>query len=94
MNPPETTRRLLAHVPEQAAAESSDLGLLIGRLLEEGETTDLRWLVSEVGESELGVWLRSRGGRQLSGRSRRFWERVLGTVASAPTTSVEELWPL
>ena len=94
MELPESTRRLFAHVPAEEVADPAGRELLIGRLLEEGATADLRWLVSELGEAELRRWLEARGGRQLSARSRWFWQRVLGADPSAGADPAKELWPL
>lgn len=92
MKLPETAERLFAHVPE--AVDESSGKLLIGRILEEGETVDLRWLLGEVGERGIAEWVVERGGRQLSRRSRCFWERILGVEATPPWEAGEALWPL
>lgn len=67
--------------------------LVTGRVLEDGDEADLRWLCRELGEDGLRRWLRQRGGRQLSTRSRAFWRLLLDVEASAPEL-VEELWSL
>jgi hypothetical protein len=69
-------------------------GLLIARLLEEGDGEDLRWLAGAVSESELAAWLRRHGGRKLSRRSRAFWECALGVTAGPAAAGAPELWPL
>jgi hypothetical protein len=69
-------------------------GLLIGRLLEEGEGEELRWLLAALGGQALGEWLRAHGGTVLSRRSRAFWSAVLGVPAPAPRELAAELWPL
>lgn len=93
MDLPETARRLFAHV-DVAGRGASATGLVVGRLLEEGESGDLRWLVETEGEERLADWVRERGGRQLSRRSRWFWESVLGVEAVSSAAVAEELWPL
>jgi hypothetical protein len=90
----ETSRRLFAHVEVETVAYESAGGLIVGRLLEEGESSDLRRLAEEVGEERMAAWVRERGGRQLSRRSRCFWESVLGVAPSASADVAEELWPL
>ena len=65
---------------------------LIGRLLEEGDTNDLRWLIDRVGEDEIAGWVRQRGQRQLSPRSRSFWARVLNLDMA--TFEEDPLWPI
>lgn len=90
--PPEAARRLF---PGYAGAELAEsLPFLIARLLEDGDEADLRWLTRHVPESDLAAWLESRGGRQLSVRSRAFWEAVLGRPAGAEAPIRKDLWPL
>jgi hypothetical protein len=67
---------------------------VIGRLLEDGDGADLAWLCEAVPEEELAAWLTRHGGRQLSRRSRAFWEAVLATASSPPSESGDLLWPL
>lgn len=78
---PENTARLFPHYD----AAGLDVGpdgrtapFLIGRLLEDGDGTDLRWLAGKVAEAHLADWLARCGGRQLSTRSLAFWRVVLG----------------
>jgi hypothetical protein len=68
--------------------------LLIARLLEDGDGADLAWLTETVAEEELAAWLERHGGRQLSRRSRAFWEIVLGTSAGPVPETGGLLWPL
>lgn len=94
---PEATRRLFHGYAE---ADLSDLersrSFLISRLLEDGDSADLAWLCRAIPEEELAAWLESRGSRQLSVRSRAFWEVVLGASAvTLPETAERKaLWPL
>jgi hypothetical protein len=53
-------------------------GFVLGRLLEEGDSRDLRRLARRVPETEWKSWLEHEGGRGLSDRSRVFWSLVLG----------------
>ncbi len=92
--PPASAARLFPHHPPAALDPARFAGLLIGRLLEDGDSDDLRWLAAAVGEARIADWLERRGGRQLSRRSRLFWERLLGRPASPPATGAGELWPL
>lgn len=87
--PPEATRRLLP-----GHESNPGLPFLIARLLEDGDAADLGWLTGNVPESELASWLESRGGRQLSVRSRAFWELVLDRRAGPEAPARRELWPL
>lgn len=68
--------------------------LLIARLLEDGDREDLAWLTSAVPEEDLAAWLARHGGRQLSRRSRAFWEVVLGRPAGERPEAGDLLWPL
>jgi hypothetical protein len=89
--PPET-RRLFPGYADADLAEG--LPFLIARLLEDGDEADLRWLTRSVPETELAGWLEQRGGRQLSIRSRAFWEAVLGRPAGGEAPIRKDLWPL
>jgi hypothetical protein len=91
LNLPEDTRRLF---PGYAEADLAASPFLIGRLLEDGDTHDLAWLCRTFPEPELALWLEARGGRQLSMRSRAFWEVVLGRQAGDEASSRSALWPL
>jgi hypothetical protein len=88
------------HDPDVLAAPEGR-PLLIARLLEDGDSADLAWLVRNIPEPELAAWLGRRGARQLSVRSRAFWELMLGAGGAAaggayPETAaaVRELWLL
>lgn len=89
--PPSTTRRLFPHDEDVPAREASET-YLIGRLLEEGETADLKFLTSRVHEERLRQWVRDRATRQLSRRSRAFWELALGVESGKDPG--DDLWPL
>ena len=67
---------------------------LIARLLEDGDGADLAWLTETVAEEDLAAWLERHGSRQLSRRSRAFWEVVLGTSAGPTPDAGSLLWPL
>jgi hypothetical protein len=69
-------------------------GLLVARLLEEGEGEELRWLFAALGSEALAGWLLRHGGAALSRRSRAFWSVVLGVPAPVPRPLAAELWPL
>jgi hypothetical protein len=69
---------------------------VIARLFEDGDARDLAWLTGAVPEERLAAWLERHGGRQLSRRSRAFWEAVLGRPARPrPQEEIARaLWPL
>jgi hypothetical protein len=101
MQRPEGTRRLFPHWEESGLDLDSDLRaapFLISRLLEDGDAADLGWLVATLGEPALATWLERSGARQLSNRSRAFWEMVLdrpAPTAAADSPAVRRaLWPL
>jgi hypothetical protein len=87
---PEGARRLFP--PDVAVAPEADL--VVERLLEEGDSADLRWLARRRGEAALAQWFGRCGGRRLSRRSRAFWALVLDCAPSPSAPGAEELWPL
>jgi len=94
-SPSEAARARLAPYALGADPLATAEALVIGTLLEEGSSAELAWLTDRVGEAALGEWLTRRGGRQLSRRSRAFWELVLGRAAGPPSPPLAaELWPL
>lgn len=92
--PPAATERLFPDAPGGALGLEAFSPFWIGRLLEEGEEADLRWLTRRQSEESLQAWLEERGGRQLSGRSRAFWRLVLGRDPIPGPAVAEELWSL
>jgi len=91
---PTTTLRLFEDEASETVGQPNFQSFWIGRLLEEGETVDLRWLVKQVGEEAIKNWFDERGARQLSSRSRAFWSVVLGVDAPSPSVASEALWLL
>lgn len=91
---PAATRRHFSHYdhPEDLLARARDF--VIARLLEEGDCDDLTWLTAMVDERSLIDWFETRGGRQLSRRSRAFWQVVLAIPCHPGVAPNEELWPL
>ncbi|MFP5287084.1 MAG: hypothetical protein ACLGI9_15190 [Thermoanaerobaculia bacterium] len=94
MTKPPGTRRLFSGYDEEDLTPERGGSLLIARLLEDGDGRDLAWLAGRVPEPVLGDWLGRYGGRQLSRRSRAFWEIVLGREAGPAPPGAEQLWPL
>jgi hypothetical protein len=86
----EGARRLFAHW----AGEELTPELWIPRLLEDGDAADLAGLLETTPEPEIAAWLARHGGRQLSRRSRAFWEIVLGVEAGPAVPAARALWPL
>jgi hypothetical protein len=83
--------RLFPHHPEPPdPARHPDF--VIERLLDEGDSADLAWLVARFGEPRLRAWLAAHGGRRLSRRSRALWSLTLGV--EAPPPPAHDLWPL
>jgi len=90
---PEPTLRLFPdHRPEDLLGEDGR-SLLCERLLEDGDSADLRWLVGAIGEAGIADWLGAHGGRKLSRRSRAFWELALGRESGPRNPAAEQLWP-
>lgn len=90
--PPARTRRLFAHY-EGVNIPGAD-GLVLARLLEEGDSFDLRWLTGALSENALSTWLQVHGDRQLSRRSLAFWSVLLNPPGAAPNERENGLWPL
>lgn len=89
---PSGTDRLFPHHRAEEVLASPNF--LIGRLLEDGDGADLRWLFASHGTAAAREWFAFRGGRQLSSRSRAFWTLVLDQQAGPAVATAEELWPL
>lgn len=92
MKPPAAVRRLFPEIRGEDLHQPEATDFILGRLLEEGDTADLRWLCTEIDESRLRAWLSTHGPRQLSRRSYAFWT----TALSSPRTDLPDnpLWPL
>ena len=91
---PSETSRLFPHyeTPEQWVERSP--GLLIGKVLEEGNQRDLRWLTRTYTDEDLRSWLQDHGHRLLTRRSRAFWYLLLGLPGPETSEPGELLWPL
>lgn len=95
---PAGTRRLFSGYASPPEAELP-APLLFARLLEDGDPADLAWLFQNFPEADVAAWLERHGRRQLSRRSRAFWEVVLGGSAASdgdtdPDSLRNDLWPL
>ncbi len=78
------------------AIDPESRNLVIAQILEEGDRADLAWLARALGRETIAAFVRERGDRKLSARSRRFWIRALGIADTepAPHPLAEQLWPL
>ena len=94
MSLPAATQRLFSGYGAADLSREGSASLVIARLLEDGDATDLAWLLRTIPEPALADWLARHGGRQLSRRSRAFWEVVLGRPAAQPPPEAMALWPL
>lgn len=65
---------------------------VIERLLDEGDSADVAWLVARFGEARLRAWLAVYGARRLSRRSRALWSLTL--EVEDPPHPAHDLWPL
>jgi hypothetical protein len=83
--------RLFPHHPEPPDPDEHP-DFVIERLLDEGDSADLAWLVARFGEPRLRAWVASYGDRRLSRRSRSLWSLTLGVDAPPPPS--HDLWPL
>ena len=91
---PPGARRLFSGYTEEDLTPDRGGSLLIARLLEDCDAAVLAWLTSTFSEADLAAWLARHGGRQLSVRSRAFWEVVLGCQAGPAVPEAGALWPL
>jgi hypothetical protein len=91
---PRGARRLFSAYDEADLTSERSGSLLIARLLEDGDAADLGWLFRTFSEPAVAEWLARLGGRQLSRRSRAFWEVVLGVEAVPAGPVSDALWPL
>ena len=91
---PPGARRLFSGYAEEDLTVERGGSLLIARLLEDGDAADLAWLTGSIPEADLADWLARHGGRQLSVRSRAFWQVVLGSAAGPAPPEAKALWPL
>jgi hypothetical protein len=86
--------RLFPHYQVEDLEAPAARPFLLARLLEDGDGADLLALFHELPEAEAAAWLATHGGRQLSARSRAFWQIVLGTEAGPASAGSPALWPL
>jgi hypothetical protein len=91
---PARTRRLFTAWDEADLTPGRAPALLIARTLEDGDAADLAWLLATFPEPEVAAWLARHGGRQLSRRSRAFWQVALGVEAVPRLPEADPLWPL
>lgn len=84
MTLPPAARRLFPGYDESLLTAPGGRGLLLARLLEDGDRGDLRWLFATVADDEVRAWLETEGQRQLSRRSQALWRLHFGlpTLAS------------
>lgn len=90
---PEGVRRLFPHHDVAELGRPEHRPFLLERLLEDGDSTDLCWLIAALGEGEPAAWLAGPGAGKLSGRSAAFWSLVLGVDVDRPPLA-EAVWPL
>lgn len=88
---PAGARRLFPHHPEPPDP-ARDPDFVIERLLDEGDSVDVAWLVARFGEPRLRAWLAAHGARRLSRRSRALWSLALDVECSPPPA--HDLWPM
>jgi len=69
-------------------------GLVIERLLEDGDSSDLAWLGRELPATEIENWFDRHAARRLSRRSRALWAAALKRQLPTPPPVASALWPL
>ena len=87
-------RRLLPEVSDLALTEPAHEAFLIARLLQAGDSADLRDLFAQHPESRVCQVFEQRGSRQIDRRSRAFWSLVLATDPPSDEAAMEDLWTL
>ena len=91
---PENSQRLFAHYHETENLAELAPGLVMARLMEEGDSDDLRWLTGTYSETQIAEWLVQHGQRQLSRRSFSFWQALLHRPDPSTSSPAGELWHL
>ena len=91
---PDNARRLFAHYGKIDDLAASAPGMVMARLMEEGDSDDLRWLIDTYSEKQITEWFVQHGHRQLSRRSRSFWQLLLNRPDPTTPGTTDELWPL
>ena len=94
MSLPGGTQRLFPHYDERDLDLQRSRSLILSRLLEDGDSADLAWLMASLPEEEIAGWFGRHGGRQLSRRSHEFWRVVLGRDPGPVHPEAQALWPL
>ncbi len=94
MRPPPSVLRLFEDLDVEGLSTPQGENLLIGRLLEDGDSNDIRWLFASLGQPRILRWFETRGGRQLSKRSRAFWYALFGQDSRTGEPLGEQMWPL
>jgi hypothetical protein len=104
MIPRDTLRLFDGHDPADLEDEQYR-SFVVGRLLEDGDSQDLRWLFESFGAEELRAWLPDHAPQRLSERSRGFWTWISGfsdeareameskAPALAGSARAESVWP-
>lgn len=102
---PRDTLRLFDGYDPAELEEPQYRPFVVGRLLEDGDSQDLRWLFGSLEAAELRTWLIDHAPHRLSERSRGFWTWISGlsdearegidaeTPALVGTTGAESVWP-
>jgi hypothetical protein len=93
-NLPSGATRLFAHYQSPESLADTAPETVLARLMEEGDSEDLRWLTTVYTESQIARWLTRHGSRQLSRRSESFWSLVLDLPLTSDRGTAQELWPL
>ena len=98
MNVPELPASVARHFPEPTdLADPCARAAVVGRLLEDGDRADLRWLATHIPDIEILAWFERHGARRLSRRSRAFWAAVFDREpmrAPRLASDTDAFWPL
>jgi uncharacterized protein DUF6922 len=75
---PDSLRPLFWEHDFEALTWEADRDLIMARVLASGGWDAVRWLRSQLSDTELRDWIERRRGRGLSRQQLRFWELILG----------------
>jgi hypothetical protein len=87
-------RRLFAAEEEATLLAVPPAPRVIARLLEDGDSADLRALLASMPLRDLRIWVDRHGARQLSRRSLAFWQVLLALPGAATPAPRNPYWLL
>ncbi len=92
MTVPPSAERLFFDVSPSALESEDAEGFVVIRLLDVGDSTDLRGLFSQLSEPVVCRHFIERGSRQLDRRSRALWSLLLDADPGDGSPLGEDFW--